>query len=227
MSRDAEQRDDERVFAEARAALVAALAAERVGDERTLAAMARVPRHRFVPEALRDLAYEDRALPIGADQTISQPRMVAAMTAALAPKPDESVLEIGTGSGYQTAVLAELCATVFTIERRAALAAAAAARLAALGYANVRTRVGDGRLGWPEAAPFPAILVTAGAETLPEALWSQLAEGGRVVAPLGPARRLVLTRIDKTDGAPRETTFGLCAFVPLLPGEVPDEEDRA
>ncbi|HEY8370087.1 MAG TPA: protein-L-isoaspartate(D-aspartate) O-methyltransferase [Thermodesulfobacteriota bacterium] len=226
MSRDAGRPDDERAFAEARAALVAALAAEGVGDERTLAAMARVPRHCFVPEALRDVAYEDRALPIGGDQTISQPRMVAAMTAALAPKADESVLEIGTGSGYQTAILAELCGTVFTIERRAALAAQAAARLAALGYTNVRTRVGDGRLGWPEAAPFPAILVTAGAEALPEALWSQLAEGGRVVAPLGPARGLVLTRIDKTDGVPRTTTFGRCAFVPLLPGEVPDEEDR-
>ncbi len=219
--------DAERAFAEARAELVAALAAEQVADERTRAAMARVPRHRFVPEALRWAAYEDRALPIGADQTISQPRMVAAMTAALAPKPTESVLEIGTGSGYQTAVLAELAGTVYTIERRAALAALAAARLAALGYANVRTRVGDGRLGWPEEAPFAAILVTAGAEALPGALWDQLAEGGRIVAPLGPARRLVLTRIDKADGARRESTFGLCAFVPLLPGEVPAEEDRA
>lgn len=216
--------DAERAFAEARAALVAALAADGVGNARTRAALARAPRHRFVPENQAAAAYEDRALPIGAGQTISQPRMVLAMTTALDPQPTESVLEIGTGSGYQTAVLAELAGTVFTIERRASLAARAAERLAALGYRNVRTRVGDGRAGWPEAAPFPAILVTAGAEALPEALWEQLAEGGRVVAPLGAGRRVTLMRIDKIHGERRETGLGHCAFVPLLPGEVGPEE---
>lgn len=221
-----DMRDEaERRFAEARAALVAALSAEEVGDARVLDAIGRVPRHRFVPEALREAAYEDRALPIGGGQTISQPRMVASMTAALALGPTDTVLEIGTGSGYQTAVLAEVAGTVYTIERRAALAEAAALRLAALGYRNVRARAGDGRLGWPDAAPFPAILVTAGAESLPPALWEQLAEGGRIVAPLGVGRRLVLTRIEKVEGSRRETSLGFCAFVPLLPGEVgPSEE---
>lgn len=213
-------------FAQARAALVAALAADSAGDERARGALARVPRHRFVPERLSAAAYEDRALPIGLGQTISQPRMVVVMTAALDPRPDEAVLEIGTGSGYQTAVLAELAGTVYTIERRAALAHTAAERLAALGYTNIRTRVGDGREGWPEAAPFPAILVTAGAEALPPALWAQLAEGGRLVAPLGQGRRLMLMRLEKAGGERRETSLGPCAFVPLLPGEVAAEEDR-
>jgi protein-L-isoaspartate(D-aspartate) O-methyltransferase len=215
---------EEAGYAAARAALVARLGAEGVGDARSREALGRVPRHRFVPEGLRDVAYEDRALPIGEGQTISQPRMVVAMTAALDPRPDEAVLEIGTGSGYQTAVLALLAREVFTVERRASLAAAAARRLAELGLTNVRARVGDGREGWPEAAPFPAVLVTAGAESVPEALWAQVADGGRLVAPLGPGRRLTLFRIDKVGGAARETALGRCAFVPLLPGTEPGPE---
>jgi protein-L-isoaspartate(D-aspartate) O-methyltransferase len=216
--------ESEADFGTARAALVAQLAAEGIGDAESREALARVPRHRFVPSALRHAAYDDRALPIGDGQTISQPRIVLAMTAALAPRPDEAVLEVGTGSGYQTAVLAELARVVYTVERREALAAAAAARLAELGYGNVQMRVGDGRGGWPEAAPFPAIIVTAGAAELPPALWDQLADGGRVVAPLGPGRHLTLLRIEKAGGERRETNLGPCAFVPLLPGEVRDED---
>jgi protein-L-isoaspartate(D-aspartate) O-methyltransferase len=206
-------------FAAHRAALVARLAADGIGDARSREALAQVPRHRFVPDAARDAAYDDRALAIGEGQTISQPRIVAEMTAALAIQPGDTVLEIGTGSGYQAAVLSRLAATVYTMERRATLAEAAARRLAHLGYTNVRVRAGDGRLGWPEAAPFPAIVVTAGADALPPALWEQLAEGGRLVAPLAQGRRFELVRLRREGGAPVETSLGPCAFVPLLPGE--------
>src|SRR5690606_5933686 len=150
-----------------------------VDDVRVLAAVAKVERHRFVAEALQSRAYDDKPLPIGERQTISQPYMVGLMTEALELDPDDRVLEIGTGCGYQTAVLAELAATVYTIERLAALASKARQTLDALGYTNVVARVGDGSLGWPDEAPFDAILVTAGTPRVPRPLVAQLALGGR------------------------------------------------
>src|SRR5258705_1214549 len=143
-------------------------------DPRVLAAMREVPRHEFVPEALQSHSYEDHPLPIGAGQTISQPYIVAVMLEHLALQPTDRVLEIGTGSGYATALLSRMCAEIYSIERHAELAAAAEATLARLGYSNVKVRVGDGRLGWPEKAPFDAILVSAAASEMPSALFVQL-----------------------------------------------------
>jgi protein-L-isoaspartate(D-aspartate) O-methyltransferase len=153
-------------------------------DERVLAAMAAVPRHAFVPADARAQAYADGALPIGRGQTISQPYIVALMSQLLAVRGHERVLEIGTGSGYQAAVLSRLAAAVYTIEIDAELAERARATLAALGYDRVQVRTGDGFYGWPEAAPFDAMIITAATPRLPEALLGQLREGGRVVAPL-------------------------------------------
>lgn len=152
----------------------------------TLAAMRKVPRHLFVPAELRHEAYDDYPLPIGHGQTISQPYIVACMTERIAPTRDYRVLEIGTGSGYQAAVLAEICAEVFTIEIIPKLASQAATVLQQLGYNNVRIRTGDGWKGWPEAAPFDAIIVTCAAETIPPPLLDQLKEGGKMIIPLGP-----------------------------------------
>lgn len=152
----------------------------------TLAAMREVPRHLFVPAELRREAYDDHPLPIGHGQTISQPYIVACMTEQIAPTRDFRVLEIGTGSGYQAAVLAEICAEVFTIEIIPELASQAATVLQQLGYKNVRFRTGDGWKGWPEAAPFDAIIVTCAAETIPPPLLDQLKEGGKMIIPLGP-----------------------------------------
>jgi protein-L-isoaspartate(D-aspartate) O-methyltransferase len=154
-------------------------------DRRVLAAMEKVERHRFVPLHQRASAYGDFPLPIGDGQTISQPYMVACMSELLRLKGDERVLEIGTGSGYQAAVLAELAAAVYTIERIESLGQAAATLLAELGYDHIRARIGDGTRGWPEEAPFDAILVTAGAPEAPEPLRQQLAIGGRLVVPVG------------------------------------------
>jgi protein-L-isoaspartate(D-aspartate) O-methyltransferase len=164
-----------------------------IEDEAVLRAMERVPRHAFVPPEEAPFAYEDHPLPIGRGQTISQPYIVARMTAAIAPRPGARVLEVGTGSGYQAAVLGELGARVFTIEIVPALGRAATDRLAALGYRDVRVRIGDGFRGWPEEAPFDGILVTAAAPSVPPALLDQLKGGGKLVIPLGEAdQRLVL-----------------------------------
>ncbi len=183
----------------ARAALVAVIETEvaetsyflgkETLDPRVVAAMARVPRHRFVPEANQGAAYENRPQPIGHGQTISQPYMVAVMTDLVAPGPDDKVLEIGTGCGYQTAILAELAAAVYSIEVVAALAGPAGERLKGLGYHEVKVRTGDGALGWPEHAPYEAIVVTAAAwHRVPPALTEQLAPGGRLVIPVDRSR---------------------------------------
>ena len=185
-------------------------------DPRVLAAVGRVPRHRFVPEAMRWAAYENRPLPIGHGQTISQPSLVAMMTDLMDLPPDCHVLEIGTGSGYQAAILGELCASVHSIEIVAPLGEAATALLQELGYDNVAVRVGDGFAGWPEAAPFDAIIVTAAAESPPPPLVEQLRPGGRMIIPLGPPGQVQeLTMIEK--GADGELTDMLVFPVRFVP----------
>ena len=175
-----------------------------------------VPRHLFVPEHLRGSAYADRPLPIGEGQTISQPYIVARMSELLALKPTDSVLEIGTGSGYQTAVLASLSASVSSIELLPSLAERAKKVLDALGYRNVETKIGDGFFGWEERGPFDAILVTAAAPKIPEPLWHQLREGGRLVMPLGEERKTQrLIRARKSAGQPVIEDFSEVLFVPL------------
>jgi protein-L-isoaspartate(D-aspartate) O-methyltransferase len=183
-------------------------------DARVLEAVVRVPRHEFVPPALQDSAYANVALPIGHGQTISQPFIVALMTDLAAPGPDAAVLEVGTGCGYQTAVLAELARKVWSIELVAELAESAAARLERLGYANAVVRTGDGADGWPEHAPFDAILVTAAPDHVPPALVEQLAVGGCMVLPLGDWNQ-DLVRLRKTEqGVERETLLPV-RFVPM------------
>lgn len=183
---------------------------------RVLEAMRTVPRHKFVPEDLQAEAYSDKPLPIGEGQTISQPYVVAAMTAVLELTGSERVLEVGTGCGYQAAILTRLAGEVYSIESRAALADAARARLEGLGYSNVRIRAGDGTLGWPEAAPFDRILVTAAAPSVPAPLLDQLAEGGQLVIPVGDADRQILRRIFKHGGSFTESSLFDCRFVPLV-----------
>ncbi len=185
-------------------------------DARVIGAMTRVERHRFVEEALWMRAYEDRALPIGLRQTISQPYMVGLMTQSLELRGGERVLEVGTGSGYQTAVLAELAGSVFSIERFSSLAAAAREVLDMLGYHNVAVRVADGTLGWAEQAPFDAILVTAGSPRVPRPLVRQMSEGGRLVFPVGAEELQTLVRIRKEDGRLHEEYLGDCRFVKLV-----------
>ena len=183
----------------------------------TLAAMRKVPRHLFVPEEVRREAYGDHPLAIGHGQTISQPYIVACMTEQIAPTRATRVLEIGTGSGYQAAVLAEICAEVFTLEIIPELAAQAATVLQKLGYKNIRTRTGDGWKGWPEAAPFAAIVVTAAAGSIPPPLLDQLEEGGRMIIPLGPeggAQDLVL--VTKQGGKIRSRPLIPVRFVPFV-----------
>jgi protein-L-isoaspartate(D-aspartate) O-methyltransferase len=190
-----------------------------VRDPALLAAMESVPRERFVPEELRDRAFADGPLPIGAGQTISQPYVVAAMIELLGLGRGDRVLEVGTGSGYAAAVLARVVAEVYTVERFASLASQADERLASLGFANVHVRHGDGSLGWPEHAPYQGILVSAGAAEIPPALREQLAAGGRLVIPVGPSPGYqTLTRVTRqADDDFREEAFELVAFVPLLP----------
>jgi len=187
-----------------------------VHDARVLDALRRVPRELFVPADQVEHAYEDRALPIGMGQTISQPYMVAVMTAALRVGEHHRVLEIGTGSGYQAAVLAHLAAHVWSVERHLELADAARSRLAALGLTNVTVFVGDGTAGHPEEAPYDRILVTAGAPRVPGALESQLAAGGRLVIPVGTAWHQDLQILERTEEGFRSETGDACIFVPLV-----------
>ena len=204
-------------FARARAEMIERdLRGRGIKSARVLAAMDAVPRHLFVPEPLRAAAYEDRPLPIGAGQTISQPYIVAFMTELLQLKGDEKVLEIGTGSGYQAAVLARLAREVCSIEILPALSERAREVLLQLGYANVQLKVGDGFFGWREKGPFEAILLTASAPKIPEPLWQQLREGGRLVMPLGEERRAQrLMRFTKIGGKPVAEDLTGVLFVPL------------
>lgn len=200
------------------------LAERGIHDPRVLTAMRSVPRHEFVPEEFRDRAYDDNPLPIGEGQTISQPYIVAAMLERLSlqevlPKKDR-VLEVGAGSGYVTALLSVLCAEVFAIERHASLALAAEQTLRRLGYNNVKMRVSDGTLGWPEHAPFDAIMVSAATPRIPPALFDQLAEGGRMILPVGPPSSQELQLIRKVSGQPAVTVLEGCRFVPLVEGSV-------
>jgi protein-L-isoaspartate(D-aspartate) O-methyltransferase len=190
-----------------------------ISDPRVLAAMARVPRHLFVPESLRHLAYEDGALPIGEGQTISQPFIVATIASLLGLEGDERVLDVGTGSGYQAAVLAELAREVVTVERVPALAQRARETLVRAGCEHVEVRVGDGSLGVPDRAPFDAIAVAAAAPAIPNALYGQLAQGGRLVLPRGGRRGQELVLVERTDDGPRERVSVPCRFVPLLGAE--------
>ena len=192
------------------------LRARGIADERVLDAMLRVPRHEFAPERYRDQAYEDHPLPIGESQTISQPYIVAIMLEALELAPSDRVLEVGTGSGYLTALLAELTAQVISIERHAALAVAARELLARMGYANVRVITGDGSRGFPEAAPYDAIIVSAAASELPDELVDQLTEGGRLIIPVGQEESQQLQFIRKRNGQPHTSLRELCRFVPLV-----------
>jgi len=187
-----------------------------VRDERVLEAMRKVPRHVFVPPDLVDEAYEDHPLSIGKGQTISQPYIVALMTEALELEGNEKVLEVGTGSGYQTAILAELAREVYSIERIPELARDAERRLEDLGYTNVHIKVGNGTLGWPEEAPFDAIMVTAGAPKVPGPLKAQLADGGRLVIPVGSEFHQVLYRVKRQKDTFSEEALTSCVFVPLV-----------
>jgi len=203
-------------YAKDRAALVDRAIAGAIEDSAVVAAMRAVPRHLFVPPELRMLAYDDRPLPIGEGQTISQPYIVALMTALLEPHPGMRVLEVGTGSGYQAAVLAELGAEVYSIEILPGVARQGAANLAAAGYDGVHLRVGDGYLGWPEAAPFQGILVTCAPDHVPQPLQDQLAEGGRMVIPVGEeggVQELVV--VTREDGELTRRSVIPVRFVPM------------
>jgi protein-L-isoaspartate(D-aspartate) O-methyltransferase len=203
-------------FSRAAIALVRKLRREGIRDERVLDALARVPRESFVPAGLRAQAYDDEALPIDEGQTISQPQIVAAMTEALELRGHERVLEVGTGSGYQAAVLGLLASEVVSVERLPHFAARGERLLARLGYANVRVRVGDGTGGWPPEAPYRAIIVTAGAPGVPAPLIQQLAEGGRLVIPVGSMYQQSLVLLRKRGGRVTRTHLGPVRFVPLV-----------
>ena len=210
------ERDDGRYARERERMVGEQVAGRGVTDSRVLAAMRRVPRHRFVQEALRARAYGDHPLPIGEDQTISQPFIVGLMTSLLELTGREKVLEVGTGSGYQTAVLAAVARRVCSIERLPRLAERARALLESLGHDNVWIRVGNGALGWPDQAPFDRIIVTAGGPAIPPPLVQQLAEGGRMVLPVGSPDNQTLTVVDNVGGEIRERAHGECKFVKLV-----------
>jgi protein-L-isoaspartate(D-aspartate) O-methyltransferase len=187
-----------------------------IHDHRVLEAMRKVPRHLFVGEALQDQAYGDFPLPIGEGQTISQPYIVAEMTQALEVTPDDRVLEIGTGSGYQTAILAELAFRVYSIERVRELFVGSRRLLDQLGYHNVIVKCSDGTLGWPSESPFEAIIVTAGAPDVPDKLVQQLTIGGRMVIPVGGRFSQTLLKIRKDESGAHQTDLGGCRFVKLI-----------
>jgi protein-L-isoaspartate(D-aspartate) O-methyltransferase len=202
--------------AERRAMIETQIRKRGVSSPRVLEALASVPRHKFVPEKFREFAYADKPLPIGEGQTISQPYMVAAMTDALELAGSERVLEIGTGSGYQAAVLSLLAREVLSVENHTTLALAAQERLTALGYANVHVHNGDGSAGLTDAAPYDAILVTAGAPEIPQALASQLREGGRIVIPVGDTENQKLMQGMLEYGKLKSRALFDCRFVPLV-----------
>lgn len=195
--------------------VVTQLSARGIRDQRVLRAMGRVPRERFVADGDQAQAYEDHPLPIELGQTISQPYIVAAMLAALAPGPEDKVLEVGTGSGYVTALLSELAGEVYSIERHAELSAKATAVLSELGY-KAALVVGDGAHGWPASAPYDAILVSAAAQEMPPDLFLQLREGGRMVLPIGPPVAQELQLVFKRSGVPVVRRLDGCRFVPLI-----------
>ncbi len=192
------------------------LAARGIADERVLQAMGRIPRHLFISEALAGEAYNDHPVPIGEKQTISQPYIVALMTEALELQGKENTLEIGTGSGYQTAILAELSSRVYTIERIKSLLVDARKLLAQLGYSNVLFKAFDGTLGWKEYAPFDAIMITAGAPSLPKPLIDQLADNGRMVIPVGDRYTQELIKVTKKGENLEQESLGGCRFVNLI-----------
>ncbi len=205
------------IYARARKTMVETQLIPRgIKDRRVISAMLKVPRHLFVDEALRAQAYSDYPLPIGEGQTISQPFMVAFMTEALKLEGTEKVLEIGTGSGYQTAILAELAEMVYSVERIPSIADRARKTLDSLGYSNIAIRIGDGTLGWEEFAPFDAILVTAGAPDIPPPYMEQLAEGGRLVIPVGGEFVQELVRLTKKKERIVRENLGGCRFVKLI-----------
>lgn len=204
-------------FDEQRAKMVdTQLKSRGLDDERLLAAFGKVPRHLFIPEEFREEAYADHPLPIGAGQTISQPYIVALMVDCLGLRGHERVLEIGSGSGYQTAILAELALEVFSIERVPELLKAVQVRLSTLGYLNVHLAAGNGSLGWPEHAPFDAIIVSAAAPRIPLPLVTQLAEGGRMAIPIGTPQSQMLVQAEKRRGILHQKDIASCVFVPLL-----------
>ncbi len=204
-------------FLKARAQMVRTqIAARGITDNRVLKAMGKVPRHQFVPKLYRRLAYSDRPLPIGEGQTISQPYIVALMTQALGLKGDERVLEIGTGSGYQAAVLAEIVREVYSIEINERLGKSAQERLKQLGYNNVKVKIGDGYLGWPEYAPFDGIIVTCAPEDIPSPLIEQLAQGGRMVIPVGKEDQIqTLFLLTKDETGIKKKAIIPVRFVPM------------
>ncbi|MBU2489757.1 MAG: protein-L-isoaspartate(D-aspartate) O-methyltransferase [Proteobacteria bacterium] len=208
--------DDESYTGRRKDMVARQIVARGITDPRVLAAMEKVPRHLFVSEALWDQVYGDHPLPIGHGQTISQPYIVAEMTQALDVSPDDRVLEIGTGSGYQAAILAELAYRVYTVERVRELAIAARAFFDELRYHNIVTRCGDGSLGWPEEAPFDAIMVTAGAPYVSKKLLSQLKMGGRMVIPVGDKHSQTLVKLVRDEDGIHQTDMLGCRFVNLV-----------
>jgi protein-L-isoaspartate(D-aspartate) O-methyltransferase len=207
--------DESPDYEAARAALVASLRRD-ISDERVLEAMARLPRERFVDEEWRQFAYEDRPIPIGHGQTTSQPRMIALMLQELRLQPEDEVLEIGTGSGYQTALLADLAGEVVGVELIPSLAVKASQVLAQLGYEAVAVNVARDELGWPQSAPYDAIVVAAAAPRVPQSLADQLAPGGRLVIPVGTRDGQDLLVVEKTAEGLVVTRRGACRFVPLV-----------
>ena len=192
------------------------IAGRGISDSRIIAAMRKIPRHLFVDPGIVNRAYDDGALPIGDKQTLSQPYMAARMTEALSLVDDEKVLEVGTGSGYQTALLAELCFNVFSVEKLRALSRKARALLDGLEYHNIALHVGDGTIGWSEHAPYNAIIVTAGAPKAPKPLLDQLVVGGRLVIPIGDEQGQTLVRLTRTRSSFKEERLGECKFVKLV-----------